>query len=69
MTHVEAIMTRLEHEKERLAKSRTEGERKMRSLWVDKARKELADEIAFLKKAKAEGRSLQPIERIVIDGI
>lgn len=47
-SHLNAIRIRLSHERERLAVSNSESERKQRAVWVAGIERELASELKFL---------------------
>ncbi|MDA8119156.1 MAG: hypothetical protein M0Z85_03710 [Gammaproteobacteria bacterium] len=47
-THLDALELRLSHERERLAKAKTERERQIRQVWVSGIEKEIASERKFL---------------------
>lgn len=47
-THLNALELRLSHERERLAKAKTERERQMRQVWVSGIEKEIASERKLL---------------------
>ena len=48
MTHLDALNLNLSHERARLADSKSQGERDLRSVWVAQLEKEIAAERAFL---------------------
>jgi hypothetical protein len=48
MNHLDALELRLSHERERLAASRTAGERALRTAWAEQIEREIAGERAFL---------------------
>ena len=54
LSHLDAIRSRLQHERERLANAATEGERAMRAVWVRGAEKELSDELRRLDLSDPE---------------
>jgi hypothetical protein len=47
MTHLDALQLRLSNERMRLDDAKTEGERKLRSVWIRQIEKEIAGEIKF----------------------
>ena len=47
-THLDALELRLSHERERLAKAKTERERQIRQVWVSGIEKEISSERKFL---------------------
>jgi hypothetical protein len=47
-SHLNALELGLSHERDRLAKAKTESERTMRAVWVAQREKEIAQEKAFL---------------------
>jgi hypothetical protein len=51
-THLNALELRLSHERERLAKAKTNGEREMRAVWVAGIEKEISQELAFLGRTE-----------------
>jgi hypothetical protein len=55
-THLVALVCGLHSERRRLASSRTEAERKLRSIWIAQREREIAAERAFLG---LRGRFLQ----------
>lgn len=48
LSHLHALELGLSHERQRLARARTEGERALRTVWVADYEKQIADERAFL---------------------
>lgn len=48
MEHLIALQTRLAHERDYLAKAKSEGERVLRKVWIAQIEKEIAAERKFL---------------------
>lgn len=48
MTHLNALMVSLSNERARLESSKTEGEKKLRAVWVSQLEKEVEQERKFL---------------------
>jgi hypothetical protein len=48
LSHLDALNTRLRHEKEAIARSKSEDEIKLRKVWIDQIEREIADEYKFL---------------------
>jgi hypothetical protein len=57
MTHLNALQTRLANERARLASSKTDQERAMRSVWVAQCEKEIARETSREWSDSASGQS------------
>jgi hypothetical protein len=53
-SHLAALELGLSHERERLAKAKTEGERALRRVWIAQMEKEIAGELAFLAKQNSD---------------
>lgn len=53
LSHLDAIQSRLSHERARLSAARTPRELEMRAVWVAGIERELADEMDFLSGSKA----------------
>lgn len=47
-SHLQALITGLAHERQRLRDAKSEGERKLRSVWVAQREREVAAEEKFL---------------------
>jgi hypothetical protein len=47
-THLEALWIRLSHERDRLAREKTESGKVIRRVWVQQIEREIADEEKFL---------------------
>lgn len=47
-SHLNALETRLSHERGYLAAAKTDGERALRTVWIAQIEKEIANEHAFL---------------------
>lgn len=48
LTHLNAIELRLSHERDRLAKAKTDSERNIRQTWISQIEKERESELRFL---------------------
>lgn len=48
LTHLNALELRLSHERDYLARAKTDGERELRQVWIAQIKKEIAGEKRFL---------------------
>lgn len=49
MTHLSNLKIRLSNERNYLARSKSDGERKMRKVWINQIEREINSEMEFLK--------------------
>jgi hypothetical protein len=59
--HFSALQLRLSHEREYLARAKSEGERELRRVWIAQIEREIEGELTFL------GRTAEPLEDISDD--
>lgn len=59
-SHLEALRTRLEHEKEYLSKEKSETGKQLRRVWIAQIKKEIEAEKAFIGIEEEEKEGITP---------
>jgi len=53
-SHLSALRTRLSHERDYLARAKTQGERDLRTVWIAQIEREIEKETAFIGVTETE---------------